>query len=599
MCGIAGIITPDRREAEQALARMVPAMVHRGPDDSGSEFLEATAADGRPAVAAFGFRRLAIIDLTSAGHQPMFEPESGNCLVFNGEIYNYHELRAELAAAGCRFRSTSDTEVLLRALGRWGDRALERLEGMYAFAFYRAADRSVLIARDPLGIKPLYVARPGGRLLFASEIRTLLASQLVARDTIFRHVAEFPAGHCERLGGQRRQFWTFPPVQSAFTGDAADLVRRRVQAAVRRHLVADVPVGILLSAGIDSTIIAASAAAESARATAFTVGIGDSHPEDEAAVASATARALGMPHHVVTIESAALPGLWHEWIDCLDAPSIDGFNTWLVTHALARHGIKVGLSGLGADELFGGYPVFRMAPRLQRVIAPLRVLPRRFVARAAAWALHRAGRPGPAGKLPGVLTGPSDIAAVVMGLRRITSDHGLRALGLPLPEPVPSSKSDQDSFNMISQAEITHYMRNTLLRDSDATSMSHSLELRVPFLDLPLVNAVTGLPGSLKQARRGAGKRLLREALANALPPSVTSRRKTGFTLPIGEWILGDMRGFCESAIDACAGLPGMDGDAVRDVWNRYVATAGRGSWTRPFSLVILGSFLRRHGSPA
>jgi asparagine synthase (glutamine-hydrolysing) len=613
MCGIAGIVAAEPQQAESAIRKMVPSMVHRGPDDSGYEF-RPTRLDREPATLALGFRRLAILDLSPAGHQPMVHPETGDCLVFNGEIYNFRDLRAELEAAGCRFTSSSDTEVLLHALGRWGERALERLEGMYALAFYRAADRTVLLARDPLGIKPLYVAEESGRFLFASEIRTLLASGLVSRDldaggiagmlafgavqaprTVFKRIREFPAGHFQWLGAEPRRFWDFPEPTAGADADAPDMVRELVRQSVRRHLVADVPVGIFLSAGIDSTIIAACAAEAGANVTAFTVGIGDRYPDDEATVATATARQLGIPHRVVPIESGSLSRLWHQWIDSLDSPSIDGFNTFLVTKALADQGIKVGLSGLGADELFGGYPVFKTAPKLARLLAATRYLPRGLLAPVLESALRWAGRPGPAEKLAAVLAGRPDVAAVVTGLRRIATDRRLAAMDLPGIPAEPALPRTLDAFNVISRTEITHYMKNTLLRDSDANSMSHSLELRVPFLDLPLVNAVSVLPGSAKEAVSGPGKRLLRQAFAGSIPAAVTQRPKTGFTLPIGEWMRGEMREFCTAAIAACASIPKVDNRGPIHIWRHYLRHPGPSSWSQAFSFVALGSYLRTH----
>ncbi len=616
MCGIAVFLTPDRREAEPALRLMVDAMVHRGPDDGGVEIRSARLASGADGVVGLGFRRLAILDLTPAGHQPMVDPATGNCIVFNGEIYNHRRLRAELETAGCRFRSTSDTEVLLQALGRWGEKALDRLEGMYSFAFVREEDGGVLVGRDPLGIKPLYVARFGDRVLFASEIRTILASGLVPRDlstqgiagliafgsvqaphTIFDRIHEFPAGHLEWVGRPARRFWDFPEIREwpgTSAAEAPGVVRDRIREAVRSHLVADVPVGVLLSAGIDSTIVAACAAEAGGSVSAFTVSIGDRYPEDEAETATATARALGIDHHIVPIRSAEALDLWPQWIRSLDSPSIDGFNTWLVTRALADRGMKVGLSGLGADELFGGYPVFETVPTLLRWQGSLQLLPRRLVARSAEMVLRMAGRPGPAEKLPDLLTGGRDLGEILMGMRRISSNAKMGRLGADRPASVmPAHLPGADDFSAVSRIELTHYMKNTLLRDSDANSMKHALELRVPFLDLPLVNAVSEMPGRVRRSDGRSTKRLLREAMAAELPGEVLSRPKTGFTLPIAEWMRGDMRDLCTGAIEVCASRSGLRGVEVRRVWDRY-ASGGSEAWALPFAMVVLGEYLRR-----
>jgi asparagine synthase (glutamine-hydrolysing) len=621
MCGIAGIVTPDRREAEAVIRRMVPTMLHRGPDDGGDAIL-GMASSGGNAFTALGFRRLAILDLSATGHQPMHDPESGNVLVFNGEIYNFADLRRELSAAGCRFRGTSDTEVLLNALGRWGEKALERIEGMYALAFHRAGDGGLLLARDPLGIKPLYVARPPGRLIFASEIRTVLASGIVPRDldvpgitgmlafgavqeprTVFAAVEEFPAGHSQWIGEPARRFWTFPRVIATAGEDAIAETRSLVQNAVRRHLVADVPVGVFLSAGIDSTIVAACAADAGASITAFTVGIGPRHAEDETAVAAETARHLGIQHEILGIADRNLPALWHDWIEALDSPSIDGFNTYLVTKGLADRGIKVGLSGLGADEIFGGYAVFRRAPVLRSLMAGLAFLPAGCVASAAENCLAAFGTGDVAEKLADVMLGDRDVASISLGLRRVLSNRRLRDLALHLPDADPMDLGPtvppKDAFNVISRVELSHYMRNTLLRDSDANSMRHSLELRVPFLDLPLVTRLLAMPGRTKAGSGAYGKHLLREAFARWIPETVARRRKTGFTLPVGTWMRSEMRSFCDDAIASLANVPCLDGAAVTRAWKHYRDAPRPTSWSRPFALVVLGAFLRRHATEA
>lgn len=620
MCGIAGIVTRDPREAEAALARMVPTMIHRGPDDGGHE-IRPLLQGNEHAVVGLGFRRLAILDLSPTGHQPMCDAESGNVLVFNGEIYNFAELRTELRAEGCHFRGTSDTEVLLHLLGRRGEQALARLEGMFALAFYRARDQALLLARDQLGIKPLYVARQSGRLIFASEIRTLLASTLVPREidvdgvagmlafgavqgprTVFSAVEEFPAGHFQWNGGPVTRYWRFPAVTTFVEGDPAATTRQLVQNAVRRHLVADVPVGVFLSAGIDSTIVAACAAESAASITSFTVGIGPRHPEDETAVAAATAERLGLRHEVVGIDEKTLPSLWRDWIGALDSPSIDGFNTYLVAKGLADRAIKVGLSGLGADEFFGGYPVFRNAPRLRRLMTALSFLPPAVVARVAESVLAGMGRPAAGEKLAAVLRGGRDIEAIAIGLRRVSPDRLLRSLGMPRPETLDASESRNgpvvppgDDFNVVSRVEASCYMRATLLRDSDANSMRHSLELRVPFLDRPLVEHTLALPGAVKAGPDGVGKHLLRTAFGDRLPDAVTRRPKTGFTLPVSDWMRREMRSYCEESIAALAAFSWMEGAAVRRTWAAFLTDPRSTPWSRAFALVVLGDYLNRH----
>jgi asparagine synthase (glutamine-hydrolysing) len=337
---------------------MMAAMVHRGPDDEGYEPLPLGGDGG--AIAGFGFRRLSILDLSPTGHQPMVNSATGDCLVFNGEIYNFRELRKELESRGVAFRSTGDTEVLLQALSTWGEAALEKLEGMFAFAFYEAKSRRILLARDPLGIKPLYVAQMPDGLVFASEIRAVLASGLVSSDldvagiagmlaygavqsprTIYDRIRSFPAGASQwldagaasgRVQSHPRRYWSFPKTrQLDGPALAAENVRTLLHFAVLKHLVADVPVGVFLSAGIDSTIIASFAREYTPQVTAFTVGFGAVHGEDEVDLAAATAKSLGVKHVAVQLGAANMPDKWHDWLASMDSPSVDGFNTYVVS----------------------------------------------------------------------------------------------------------------------------------------------------------------------------------------------------------------------------------------------------------------------------
>jgi asparagine synthase (glutamine-hydrolysing) len=631
MCGIGGVISADPRPVEPAVRAMMRVMVHRGPDDEGFEVLSLGGSEASGPVAGLGFRRLAILDLSAAGHQPMFNQRTGDCLIFNGEIYNFRQLRTELQMAGVVFRSTSDTEVLLQALCTWGEDAVEKLQGMFAFAFYHASSQRILLARDPLGIKPLYVAALPDRLLFASEIKPLLASGLVPKDldlagisgmlaygavqsprTVYEHIRSFPAGHTQWIDGRvttgdvpprPRRFWSFPQQTLAdHQVQAASAVHDMLHDAVLRHLIADVPVGIFLSAGIDSTIIASLAREYTPRVVAFTVGFGAVHGQDEVVLASETAKALGIKHVSVELDAANMPGKWHDWLAGMDSPSIDGFNTYVVSRRLAAEGVVVGLSGLGADELFGGYATFDRAPRWSRMLRALRFIPRGLRASVLSAAGAAGGPPGAMEKLADLVAGDTSVAGVARSLRRALSDSRIRAMGLGTDrvglaadyleeaanriEPV----LDGDPFNTVARLEATHYMGDTLLRDTDANSMRHSLEVRVPFLDLPLVNYVSALPGSVK--RGGSSKALLRLAGNHVLSKQISNRPKTGFTLPIGAWMRGEMREPCEAAIKHLASQSFIDAAEVDRTWWSFINDPRSMHWSRPLALVVLGTYL-------
>jgi len=629
MCGICGVVSADRGLVEPAVRRMMRAMVHRGPDDEGYEELT-FGVDG--VVAGLGFRRLSILDLSPLGHQPMFNPNTGDCLAFNGEIYNFRGLRAELQCRGVVFRGTSDTEVLLHALSTWGEDALGKIQGMYALAFYEARARRILLARDPLGIKPLYVAAERGHLAFASEIRALRSAGIVSEEfdvggiagmlaygavqgprTVYQHIRSFPAGGSQWIDDRvaagsppapTRRFWNFAerPRPAVEPATAAATVRQMLHDSVLRHLVADVPVGVFLSAGIDSTIIASFAREYTPAVTAFTVGFGAVHGLDEVALASETAKVLGIKHVTVSLDLENMPAKWQDWIAGMDSPSIDGFNTYVVSRRLAGEGVVVGLSGLGADELFGGYRSFVRAPRVSRLLSAIP-----FVApglRAAAIRALAVGerRAGTVEKLADLVSGDPTVAAVALALRRTLPNRNLAALGLTAGEAgigldyldhsdeAFEPALDGDAFNTVSRMEMVHYMRDTLLRDTDANSMKQSLEVRVPFLDLPLVDYVSSLPGSVKSDGRKAAKTLLRLACRKVIREDIARRPKTGFTLPIGEWMRGSMRASCEDAITRLERVPVIEGREVRRIWDGFMADERSMHWSRPLSLVVLGS---------
>lgn len=561
----------------------------------------------------------------------MYNPGNGDCLIFNGEIYNFRRLRAELQCEGVLFRGHSDTEVLLHVLSRWGEAALKRIQGMYALAFYQASTRRILLARDPLGIKPLYFSASSNKFVFASEIRAVRASQLADESldvsgiasmlaygavqsprTIFNGIRSFPAGHFQwidaeavtgRVPSPPQRFWQYPAVSTSPVDvpTAATNVRLLMHDAVLRHLIADVPVGVFLSAGIDSTVIASLAREYTPRVTAFTVGFGAVHGEDEVRVASQTAEALGIAHVAVDLDISNMPQQWRDWIRQMDSPSIDGFNTYAVSRRLAEEGVIVGLSGLGADELFGGYPAYSLAPWLSRVLSAARLFPAGIRAAIVRGLGGLYAGSGAIDKLADLVGGEAGIPQVALSLRRALSNNRLAALGLPSSRTQllanyldPESDFDPtlsvDPFNSVARVESNHYMRDTLLRDTDANSMRRSLEVRVPFLDLPLVEYVSSLPGHIKQQRGARSKALLRLACRKVIRDDIAQRPKTGFTLPIGDWMRREMRDSCEAAIDRVAQVPFLDGQEVRRIWDSFVSDSRALHWSRPMALVVLGS---------
>jgi asparagine synthase (glutamine-hydrolysing) len=630
MCGICGVIGVPAEQGRAAAERMARAMIHRGPDDDGFAELPLTGDLAGP-VAAFGFRRLAILDLSPAGHQPMANPATGDAIVFNGEIYNYADLRARLQARGHAFRSTGDTEVLLHALSEWGEAALDEVDGMFALAFYQAATRRVLLARGPLGIKPLYVARVRDAVVFASEVRAVLASGLVPSDldpagiatffaygapqdplTVHRFVRSLPAGSLQWIGADDlrgeplpgRRYWRFPQIDPALASvtSAPAATLDLLSGSIKRQCVADVPLGVFLSAGIDSAAIAALAQPQHGAVQTFSVGFEAQGEQDETAAAAQTANMLGTRHFQTIVDDDWAASQFTEWLRSADRPSIDGLNTFIVSGAARDRGITVALSGLGADELFGGYAIFGRAAKLRRLMRPLAWVPR--AARRAAAQVAFAALPAMkrAKAVEMVARGASPAELAIFARRLYLNDRlaqlgfaapalGLTSDWLP-PEACGAFEAGGDPFHDVSQVEMSLYMGNTLLRDSDVNSMAHSLELRVPFLGRELVNYACSLPGAVRAPPGSPPKHLLREAIGGSLPRQVVDRPKTGFTLPVDIWMRGGIRDTCEAAVESLAANPLFEAEAVRRVWRDLQDPRIETHWSRRIALVVLGSYL-------
>jgi asparagine synthase (glutamine-hydrolysing) len=606
MCGIAGAFSRDLPPA--VAADMATGLCHRGPDDDGAVVL--SDSGGAPA-GAFAHRRLSVLDLTRAGHQPMGSEDGRYVLSYNGEIYNFRELRAELESAGVTFSSTSDTEVLLAGWALHGPSFLRRLDGMFAFGLWDRNRGRGWLARDPFGIKPLYVAHVGASLLFASELRPLLASGRVRRRlsmdavrtflatgsvaeplTIIDGVFSVPAGTIiEVVVGPDGARASEPASYGAATlepaGDcvsdqreAARIVRRALQDSTERHLVSDVPVALFLSGGIDSSAVAGLASEVSGkRLDTFTVTFAEQE-YCEAGPAGALARRFGTRHHEIPVSGDELLLMLPDAFAAMDQPSLDGLNTYAVSRAVRAQGIKVVLSGLGGDELFAGYPSFRRAQQLER-------LPR-AAARMAAVGAGRVG--GVRGEKLNVLFGGGAPAwAAYRASRTLFGDLQVADLtgsnGTVTPPCVPGGLS---LLQQVSWYELTGYMRNTLLRDSDVFSMAHGLELRVPFVDREVAQASARVHDRLKLSRRMRKPALVR-AVADLLPPAAYGRPKKGFTLPFQRWLHRELRGELESGFTAGAfERVGIRPAAGRAVWTDFLDNRAGVNWSRPWALYTL-----------
>jgi asparagine synthase (glutamine-hydrolysing) len=574
MCGVAAIFayhpaSPPAGAAE--LAAISAHMATRGPDGAGSWF----NPDGRLAL---GHRRLAIIDLDRRAAQPMASACGRYVISFNGEIYNHRELRAELVARGCRFRTTSDTEVLVELFAREGKAALSRLRGMFAFALWDERERVLWLARDLFGIKPLYYADDGWMVRAASQVKALLAGRGVSRNpepaglvgfflfgsvpepfTCFQDIRAVPAGALVRvdtLGAHAPE--PFAAVAAVLRGGERTLpppaARAEVRAAlldtVRHHLIADVPVGLFLSSGIDSGALLAlmaevrGGAGEPIRAVTVAFAEYCGRSDDEAPLAAELAARFGAEHTIRLVGEDEFAADLPRILDAMDQPTIDGVNTWFVSKAARELGLNVALSGLGGDELFAGYPSFRDLPRWVRTLGlPSRVpLAGRALrallsplGAARGWHPKLAGLLELGGTWPGAyllrrgVFMPWELDAVLepevvrIGLHRLRWHDriGAKLEGGPTTSPA-----------RVALLEAELYMRNQLLRDTDWASMAHSLEVRVPLVDPALLRRVA--PHSLRHAL--VGKWLLAASPASPLPEVLLRRPKTGFTTPVECW---------------------------------------------------------------
>jgi asparagine synthase (glutamine-hydrolysing) len=625
MCGIAGFIDPNTsaEARDEAVSRMCSAMIHRGPDDSGS-------ATRGPAT--IGMRRLAIFDPVN-GHQPMETQDGRYALVFNGAIYNFRILQVELESAGFVFRTRCDTEVLLAALVHWGEGALGRLRGMFAFALWDSAERTLFAARDPFGIKPLYYSQEGDRLVFASEITALLASGSIAPEispasvadylawlsvpapnTIYKGVLSLQPGECMRFHNGNLDVhaaWSIRsiPTDTAVCASREEFVRElrvRLDDTIRAHVLADVPVGVFLSGGLDSAVVAGlmSKATGNALRT-FSIGF-EEDGFSEADDAEATARHLGAVHHTRILTGSEVASDIERLISACDQPTGDGVNTFYASQTAHEGGVKAALSGLGGDELFGGYPSFRTLPIMASRLPHWRRMPP-LLRSIVTSALGLGG--ASAQKLNDILLSARDSHEIAALQRRVFSDPkrlsilspdaAARIKGLPPFHPRLAAMRDEigtdDLFSLASAWEMRTYMADVLLRDSDVMSMRHSLELRVPFVDRPLVEWLWRQPSRFRGDPRRP-KSVLADATADILPRGLARRKKRGFTLPFPIWMRGDLRPFLEDIFSpASVERTGFFArEPVQSLWMDFVSGGDKRDWSRVWSLAVLIAFVNR-----
>ncbi len=615
MCGIAGILNRKGAVPRDAIARMSETMAHRGPDAQGIFTDEELA---------FGHRRLSIIDLSEIANQPMEDASGRYVIVFNGEIYNFAEIRPLLK--DYPFRTKGDTEIILAGFASWGPAVLDRLRGMYSFAVWDRRERSLFMARDPLGVKPLYYYQSDDEFVFASELRTVLTLSSVPRVldedalaeylryqsigypyTPVRGVKQLKAGSWMQVkNGETSSGIHWQPAKAKndfqFTDEkqVQHKVRELMLQSVRRRLVSDVPVAAFLSGGIDSSaVVGLMAEAGDASPNTFTVSF-EEKQYDESAYASVIAKKFSTRHTVVRLRPQDMLEALPAALGAMDIPTGDGINTFMVSRAIHAQGIRVALSGAGGDELFAGYPIFDQYIQLQK---------KSWIWNNPAWLRRSAGLllsgSGKKDRMRQLISGPGPgIADAYPVFRQLLSPaalHRLTTFRGQSPDSLAGQlQSTQEIFrkmpfySQVTAAEYMGYTQATLLKDTDQMSMAHSLEIREPFFDQDLVEFVLAVPDHFKVP--AYPKRLLVESLKPMIPDEIVHRKKQGFLFPWREWMKKDLKPFCDKHIRQMADRPFIHSDALKMMWLKFLSGDQSVRWQEIWVFVVLDHWLEKNG---
>lgn len=616
MCGIAGIVRFRTSSSGWGhLEHMANAMQHRGPDAAGYY---------NNGAVTLAHRRLSIIDLSEEANQPMADHSGRYHIVFNGEIYNFREVKQQLP--DYPYQTKGDTEVILAAYTRWGSACLEKLDGMFALAIWDEQQQELFMARDRLGVKPLYYYHCEEGLVFASEIRALLASGVVPKTINTAAVTEFlqfqSVGHPHTIikdiwsleagsymiagkgGLSNNKYWQVVPGKTAFDFQDETATGKQVydllQRSVERRLISDVPLGAFLSGGIDSSaIVGLMASVSSGPVNTFNIGFQEKD-FDESEYASLIAKKFNTRHHAITLKPTSFLDELVPALDAMDTPSGDGVNSYVVSKAIRESGITVALSGVGGDELFAGYPIFKQYLQLKKY--------------QSAWPLTGAGRRLLAALLPGkdskndryrqlLKARGCDITQFYPVFRQILTPAMIRSVSsLPVPAIPGITKELQQLgkrleqlplMSQVSVAEYLGYTQHTLLKDMDQMSMAVSLEVREPFFDHHLVEFVLQIPDNLKYPVYP--KKLLVASLGDLLPPEIVHRRKQGFLFPWKDWMKKELADFCDQHIRSVCERDFIKSDILQSEWKKFRANDPSVRWLEIWLFVILDYWLQKN----
>lgn len=621
MCGIAGVLHFNDIPADRSvIARMTGAMAHRGPDADGF-FIEESIA--------LGHRRLSIIDLSTAANQPFTDRSGRYVMVFNGEMYNYREVRSQITDYS--FHTNGDTEVLIAAYAKWGKDCLALFRGMFAFAVWDREKQELFIARDRMGVKPLYFYSDKDCLLFASEIRSILSTDLVERrldpsalvdyfscqsisypHTPIQGIKQLEAGTWMAIrNGQIEKgvYWDVTDVQPNINLSDEAGVKKKIHdlllQAVERRLVSDVPVGAFLSGGIDSSaIVGLMAEAGNSRPNTFNISFEEKN-FDESKYAEIIAKKFNTNHTRILIKPTLFLEELENALNAMDIPSGDGVNSYVVSKSIRAKGMTVALSGVGGDELFAGYPIFGQYLQLHSRSAFWKIPPFFRRGMSALWAGGSFSQ-GRKGRIQQLLRLPSvSIDQVYPIFRQILSPSLIRQLShLSDHAPVITAAGSELAaraehinrlplLSQVSVAEYLGYTQHTLLKDTDQMSMAVSLEVREPFFDQDLVEFVLAVPDRLK--RPVYPKSLLVESLKPLLPDEIVFREKQGFLFPWEVWLRNELRAFCDRLLKNMAERPFIKGDALLAYWRGFLAGDKNIRWTELWLFIVLEYWLEKN----
>lgn len=613
MCGIAGIVgLKNREQASEKVRRMTALVSHRGPDADGFFIDEGIA---------IGHRRLSIIDLSEEANHPLFDASGRYAIILNGEIYNFRDVKAQLP--DYEFRTQGDTEIVLAAYMKYGPECLSMLNGMFAIVIWDNVEKTLFVARDRLGVKPLYYSQTSdGVFLFASEIRSILGSHLVERkinksglfeylmyqsvyapQTIIEGIHQLEAGEYAIVKGgefKRKAFWQIEKTTAEIGGDIAEVrrdIRELLLRSVERRMISDVPLGAFLSGGIDSSaIVALMSEVSSQPVNTFSVTF-DEKEYDESPFSNIIAKKFNTRHASVKLTSNDFLTALPEALRSIDSPSGDGINTYVVSKATRESGITVALSGLGGDELFAGYHYFDQWLRT-RTGAVTKVP--RFARKLASGVLARSSN-SKYQRMADLLSADRlDLSTIYPKTRQVLSyqlagEYYKNGSHRILIEQQLSEKlADIERFPLLSQftiAELLGYTQNVLLKDTDQFAMASALEVREPFFDYKLVEYVLQVPDVMKLSTTPKG--LLVDSLGDLLPREIVHRPKMGFVLPFEKWMRGELREFCETRIELMAARGVLDADRLRSKWQLFMD--GRVRWSELWHIIVLTEWLENN----